>query len=61
MGEELERRYHFVVGVFVTEGDVVHFLEGLQDENTASVLHGLDAVLVVEESVSNHQELFLFP
>ena len=47
MGKELERRHHFVVGVFVAEGDVVHFLEGLQDEKTASALRGLDAVLVV--------------
>ena len=61
MGEELERRHHFVVGVFVAEGDVVHFLEGVQDEKTASVLRGSDAVLVVEASVPKRLELSLLP
>ena len=61
MGEEIERRHHFVVGVFVAEGDVVHFLKVVQDEKTASMLSGLDAVLVVEASVPKHLGLSLLP
>ena len=61
MDEELKRRHHFVVGVFVTEGDVVHFLEGVQDENTASMLRGLVAVLVFKASIPKLLELLLLP
>ena len=61
MGEELEQRNHFVVAVFVAEGYVVHFLEGVQDENKASVLCGLDAVLVVKVSVPKRLEILLLP
>ena len=51
MGKDLERSHHFVVGVFVAEGDVVHFLKGVQYEETASVLCGLDAFLVIKAGV----------
>ena len=61
MGEELEQRHHFVVGVFVAEGDIVHFLEGVQDEETASVLCGSDAVFIVEAGVPKRLELLLLP
>ena len=61
MGEEIERRHHFVVGVFVAEGDVLHFLEGVQDEETASVLRGSDAVLIVEAGVPKRLDLSLLP
>ena len=61
MGEELERRHNFVVGVFVTEVDVVNFLEGVEDENTAFLLRFLDAVLVFEASVPKRLELLLLP
>ena len=61
MGKELERRHHFVVGVFVAEGDVVNFLEGVEDEKKASVLRGSDAVLVFEASVPKRLELWLIP
>ena len=61
MGEELEQRHHFVVGVFVAEGDAVNFLEGVEDENTASVLHVAGAVLVFEASVPKRLEISLLP
>ena len=61
MGEELNRRHHFVVGVFVAKGYVVHFLEGVQDEEKASVLHGADAVLIIEAVVPKSLELLLLP
>ena len=61
MGEELERRHHFIVGVFVVEGDVVNSLKGVEDENTEFVLRGLDVVLVLEASVPKRLELLLLP
>ena len=39
----------------------MHLLEGVQDEKTASVFHGSDAVLVVEASVPKRLELSLLP
>ena len=60
MGEELERRHHFVVGVFVAEGDVVQPLEGTKDEEMSSVIGGTDAVLVVKGGVPKRLELSLF-
>ena len=44
MGKEIEQGHHFVVGIFVAEGDVVYLLEGLEYEETASVLGGTYAV-----------------
>ena len=61
MSKEIERRHHFLVGVFVLEGDVVHFLKGVQAEETASVLCGSDAVFIVEAGVSKRLELLLLP
>ena len=61
MGEELERRHHFVVGVFVAEGDVMYLLKGVKDEETESVLRGVDEVLVVEEGIPKRLELPLIP
>ena len=61
MGEEIERRHHFLVGVFVAEGYVVHYPEGVQDEKTASVLRGLNAVLIVKAGVPKRLELLLLP
>ena len=61
MGEDLEQRHHFIVGVFAAEGDVVHFLEGVQYEKKESVISGSDAVLVVEASVTKRLELSLLP
>ena len=37
----------------------MHFLEGMQDEEAASVLRGLDAVLIFESGVPNRLELLL--
>ena len=48
MREEGKRQHHFVVGVVVAEGDVVHLLEGVEYELTASVIGGADSVLVAE-------------
>ena len=48
VGKEGERQNHFVVGVVVAEGDVVHLLKAVEDELMASVLSGVDAVLVGE-------------
>ena len=59
MGEELKRRHHFIVGVFVAKGDVMYLLEGVQDEETSSVLRGADAVLVVESCVPKRPKLLL--
>ena len=39
----------------------MHFLEGVQDEDTASVLRGVDAVLIVEAGVPKSLELSLLP
>ena len=39
----------------------MHFLEGLQNENKASMLRGLDAVLIVEAGVPKRQKLSLLP
>ena len=39
----------------------MHFLECVQDEKTASVLHGSDAVLVVEASVTKCLKLSFLP
>ena len=39
----------------------MHFLEGTKDKKTASVLHGLDAVLVFEASVPKLLEILLLP
>ena len=61
MGEEFERRHHFVVGVFVAEGDVVNFLEVVQDEETESLLPGADAVLIIEADVPKCLELLFLP
>ena len=61
MGEELERRHYFVVGVFVTEGYVVYPLKGVEDEETASVLGGADTVLVVVAGIPKRLELPLIP
>ena len=61
MGEELERRHHFVVGIFVAEVDVVYLLEGVKDEETASMLGGADVYLVVKVSVPKRLEFPLFP
>ena len=61
MGKELERIHHFVVGVFVAAGDVVYLLKGVKDEETASVLGGADAVLVVKAGVPKRLELPLLP
>ena len=61
MGKELELRQHFVVGVFVAEGGAVYLLKGVKDEETASVLGGVDAVFVVESDVPKCLELLLFP
>ena len=61
MGEEIERRHHFVVGVFIAEGYIVHLLEGVQDEETASVLCGADTVLIVEAGVPKLLEISLLP
>ena len=46
--EEGERQHHFVVSVVVVEGDVVHLLDGMEDELTASMIGGADAILVAE-------------
>ena len=61
MGKELERRHHFVVGVFVEEGDKVHFLEGVQDEEMESMLCGANAVLIIKADVSKRLEILLLP
>ena len=42
MGEDLEWGHHFIVGVFVAEGDVVDLLEVVENEEQASVLGGAD-------------------
>ena len=39
----------------------MYFLEGMQDEKTASVLRGTDAVLIIEAGVPNRLELSLIP
>ena len=39
----------------------MHFLKGVQDEKTASVVRGSDAVLVVEASVPKRLEISLLP
>ena len=54
-------RHHFIVGVFVAEGDIVHFLEGVQDEETKSVLRGVDAALIVKAGVPKRMDLSLLP
>ena len=46
--EEGQRQHHFAVSVIAAEGDVVRLLEGVEDELTASVIGGMDAVLVSE-------------
>ena len=61
MGEELERRYHLVVGAFVSEGGVMYLLKGVKDEETASVLCGADGVLVVEACVPKRLDILLLP
>ena len=61
MGKELKRRHHFVVGVLIAEGDIVYLLEGAEDEETTSVLSGVDAVLIVEAGVPQRLELSLLP
>ena len=61
MGEELEQRHHFVVGVFVVEVDEVHFLEGVQDEETVYMLGGADAVLMIKKGVPKRREFLLLP
>ena len=61
MGEELEWGHHFVVGVFVAEGDVVDLLEDVDNEEPASVLGGMDAVLVVKAGVPERLDFSLFP
>ena len=61
MGEEIERIHHLVVGVFIAEGNVVHCLEGVQDEEASSVLCGSDPVLIVEAGVPKRLELLLLP
>ena len=61
MGKEIERRHNFVVGVFVAEGDVVYFLEGVQDEETASVICVADTVLIIKAGVPKSLELSLLP
>ena len=61
MGEDLERRHHFIVGVFVVEGDVMYLLEIMKDEETTSTIFGAYAVLVIESGVSKFLELPLLP
>ena len=61
MGEELERRHHFVVGVFVVDGDVMYLLEGVQDEETESLICGADAVSVVNTGAPKRLEFTLIP
>ena len=61
MGKELERRHHFEVGVFVEEGDIVHFIKGVKDEETVSVLHGAYAVLIFEAGIPKRLEISLLP
>ena len=61
MGRELEQRHHFIVGVFFAEGDLMYLLEGVKDEETASVICGADAVLVVKAGVPKRLELLLLP
>ena len=39
----------------------MNFLEGVEDEKTASVLRGSDAVLVFEASVPKRLEILLLP
>ena len=51
MGKDLEQRNHFLVGVFVMEVDVVDILEVMKDDDTASMLCGMDAVLFVKAGV----------
>ena len=58
MGEELERGHHFVVGVFVMEGDVMYLLEDVEDEERSYVLGGTYAVLVIDAGVPKRLEFF---
>ena len=61
MGEELEQRHHLVLDVSIEEGDVEHFLNGMRDEEAASVLCGLDTVLIFKAGVPKYLEILLLP
>ena len=51
----------FCSNVFISEGDVVYLLEGVEDEETASVIGGADVVLVFEAGATKRLDFLLLP
>ena len=61
VGKDLERRHHFVVGVFVVEGDVFRLVEGVEQELVPAVLCAGNASLILQFGGPDSLFLFLLP